>query len=72
MAETSDLTTPATPPSDVLDYGVRAAQHWLPLTEGRIPPAGVTHMQDWLAGVCLALDGDDDGILELIEELPFQ
>jgi hypothetical protein len=51
-------------------YGVREAQHWLPivLAMNRELPFGGS--LTWLAGVCHALQGDPKSIMQVIEGLP--
>jgi hypothetical protein len=51
-------------------YGVPEAAHWLPVVEalGRTIP--VDNPRDWLAGVCHALGGAPDAIMQVIQGLP--
>jgi len=53
-------------------YGVKEAQHWLPVVEqmNRLIPFG--EPLTWLAGVCHALDGNPQSIMKIIEGLPLK
>ena len=53
-------------------YGVHEAAHWLPVVAAmnRIIPAPDPH--SWLAGICHALKGRPNAIMQIIENLPQQ
>jgi len=51
-------------------YGVREAEHWMPVVQamGRYIPNDAP--LDWLAGVCHALEGRPEAILKILQRLP--
>lgn len=48
-------------------FGVREAKHWMPVIESL---GLMTPDEQWLAGVCFALNGRPDLIMQTIERLP--
>lgn len=51
-------------------FGVKEAQHWLPVIESLGKRVPVENPESWLAGVCYALKGNPKEIMNLIKEFP--
>jgi len=53
-------------------YGVRQAEHWLPVVEamGRVFPPDIEKPRDYLAGICMAMEGRPADIKKWIEAFP--
>jgi hypothetical protein len=51
-------------------YGVRDAEHWLPVVEKMDRHIPADNPETWLAGVCHALRGQPDEIMKIIQGLP--
>ncbi|MYM93061.1 ATP-binding protein [Duganella vulcania] len=51
-------------------YGVREAHEWMPVVDALQKHIPVKSVEDWLAGICHALNGQPGEIMKIIKALP--